>query len=67
MKTIRLLHKHTHEGKTYQAGETITLPDETVEWLLQFEHGYRAQLIEQHEEFQALTQPPASTAADDDR
>ncbi len=50
MKTIRLLHKHTHEGKTYQAGETVTLPDETVEWLVQFEQGYRAQLIRQREE-----------------
>ena len=50
MKTIRLLHKHTHEGKTYQAGETVTLPDETVEWLVQFEQGYRTQLIRQREE-----------------
>ena len=43
MKTIRLLHKHTHEGKTYQA-------DETAAWLVQFEQGYRAQLIRQREE-----------------
>ncbi len=50
MKTIRLLHKHTHEGKTYQAGETVTLPDETAAWLVQFEQGYRAQLIRQREE-----------------
>lgn len=67
MKTVRLLHKHTHEGKTYQAGETIALPDETVEWLVQFEQGYRAQIIRQHEEFQALTQPAPSTVRDDDR
>ena len=67
MKTIRLLHKHTHEGKTHQAGESITLPDETVEWLVQFEQGYRAQIIRKHEEFQALMQPALSMAVDDDR
>lgn len=34
MKTVQLIHPHTHAGVPFNAGAALTVPDGTARWLI---------------------------------
>ncbi len=56
---VTLPRKHTHQGVTYQAGQTIDLPEADIAWLMQAERATRAQLLAQAPVVPVIPEPVA--------
>ena len=49
MIEVTLVQNHTHEGKQYYAGQTVSLPEEDADWLVKAVIGTRVETRKQVE------------------